>query len=304
MTIPTVEQLNNKFSFQTINNSLHFKMGEGDIPLIEITNEYASALISLQGAHLLSWKPTNEQEVIWLSDEASFSVGKSVRGGIPICWPWFGAHETNTTYPAHGFARTVFWQVTNTALLKNGDIEIHFKLETNELPEKYQQMWPQNTTAEYIVTIGKKLNVDLITTNNSSDDMTIGQALHTYFAVDNVSATQVSGLEDKSYLDKPDNFKQKKQTGAIHINEEVDRIYLNTTDEITIDDTKRKINIKKQGSASTVVWNPWKAVAEKMGDLGDNGYLKMLCVESANAADDVRVVKAGDSHKLSVIYSV
>lgn len=304
MTIPTVEQLNNKFSFQTINSSLHFKTGDGDIPLIEITNEHASALISLQGAHLLSWKPNNQQEVIWLSDEASFSVGKSVRGGIPICWPWFGAHETNTTYPAHGFARTVFWQVTNTALLENGDIKIHFKLETNELAEKYQQMWPQHTTAEYIVTIGKNLNIDLITTNNSGDDMTIGQALHTYFAVDNVSATQISGLEDKSYLDKPDNFKQKEQTGAIHINEEVDRIYLNTTDEITIDDTKRKINIKKQGSASTVVWNPWKAVAEKMGDLGENGYLKMLCVESANAADDVRVVKAGESHKLSVIYSV
>lgn len=303
MTIPTVEQLNNKFSFKTINNSLHFKTGEGDIPLIEITNEHASALISLQGAHLLSWKPNNQQEVIWLSNEASFSVGKSVRGGIPICWPWFGAHESSTTYPAHGFARTVFWQVTNTALLENGDIEIYFKLETNELPEKYQQMWPQNTTAEYIVTIGKILNIDLITTNNSDEDMTIGQALHTYFAVDNVSTTQVTGLEDKSYLDKTDNFKQKEQTGAIHINEEIDRIYLNTTDEITIEDTKRKINIKKQGSASTVVWNPWKAVAEKMGDLGENGYLKMLCVESANAADDVRVVKAGESHKLSVTYS-
>lgn len=304
MTIPTVELLNNKFSFQNTNNSLYFKTGEGDIPLIEISNEHASALISLQGAHLLSWKPNKQQDVIWLSDDASFSIGKSVRGGIPICWPWFGAHESNNAYPAHGFARTVFWQVTNTILLDNGEIQISFKLDTNEMDEKFKEMWPQNTTAQYIITVGKNLTLELITTNNSDESIEIGQALHTYFNVHDVSKAKVLGLEGRSYLDKPDNFKQKEQVGEISINDEVDRVYINTDDDITIDDNKRKITIKKQGSNSTVVWNPWKAVAEKMGDLGENGYLKMLCVESANAADDVRVIKAGESHKLSVIYTV
>ncbi len=304
MNITKLEQLKQKFEFQNGNNAIQIKAGAGGIPVIEISNQQARATVSLQGAHLLSWIPEGEGEVIWLSEDAVFAKGKSVRGGIPICWPWFGAHDTNSTYPAHGFARTALWEVTNTQSLPSGETQISFKLKTQKLDENIHQMWPQSTTVEYIITVGKTLILELTTFNNSEQSITIGQALHTYFNVDDVSRTTVHGLEGKNYLDKPDNFKSKTQIGSITINDEVDRIYLQTADDIIIDDTKRKIRIKKQGSDSTIVWNPWKSIAEKMGDLGEKGYLKMLCVESANAAEDTITIAAGGHHKLRVKYKV
>ena len=303
MNIPDIDLLNKNHSIKTDSSSLHFTSGPGDIPLVNIQNKHASAVISLQGAHLLSWIPKGQKDVIWLSDDASFKPGKSVRGGIPICWPWFGVHN-NSSYPAHGFARTVNWQIINTADLPTTETQITFKLETDQLPENLQQMWPNKTTVEYIVTVGNNLTLELITHNESNQAITIGQALHTYFNVENINDVTAHGLDNKSYLDKPDGFKQKKQAGPITVTEEVDRVYLDTIDDVIIDNRKRKISISKQGSASTVVWNPWKEIAEKMGDLGKDGYTVMLCVESANAAEDVRTIDAGDHHKLSVIYKI
>lgn len=304
MNIINVEDLNKTFSFEDGKNFLRFKFGKGNIPVVEIQNDQASAIISLQGAHVLSWTPGNEDEVIWLSDDATFAMGKSVRGGIPLCWPWFGPHKSNPAFPAHGFARTVLWQVIDTKALSAGETQITFRLATIGLDENLQKMWPQATVAEYRVTIAKTLTMELTTVNHSDQNITIGQALHTYFSIDDIGNTTVSGLEGKSYLDKTDNFKSKVQDGPITINSEVDRVYLNTADRIVIDDGKRKISIKKQGSDSTVVWNPWKDAADKMGDLGEDGYRKMLCVESANAADDVVTIKAGEHYTLLVTYQV
>jgi glucose-6-phosphate 1-epimerase len=300
----TVENLNQHFSLQDDNVQLTFNMGAGDIPDIEIKNGLASAVISLQGAHVLSWIPAGEKEVIWVSDDASFAVGKSVRGGIPVCWPWFGAHDTNSDFPAHGFARTVLWTVTATRQLDTGETQVAFKLDTKKLEEKQQNMWSQATVVEYKITVGKKLSLELITSNNSEQTITIGQALHTYFSVDDVRNTSVSGLDGKDYLDKPDSFNRKTQLGNVTVSEEVDRIYLNTPDTLVIDDAKRKVIISKQGSLSTVVWNPWEEVANKMGDLGKDGYLKMLCVESANAAEDTVSIQPNESHTLHVTYEV
>ena len=165
-------------------------------------------------------------------------------------------------------------------------------------------MWPQATVAEYRLTIAKTLTLELATYNNSDQPIIIGQALHTYFNIEDITNTAVYGLEDKDYFDKTDNFKRKKQNGPVLINTEVDRVYLQTPDDVIIDNKKRKIVIKKQGSQSTVVWNPWKSVAEKMGDLGKDGYLKMLCVESANAAEDTVRIGVGEAHKLLVIYEI
>jgi len=300
----SAEQLNKDFAFNTGNNSLSIISGPAGISQIEIQNRQATARISLQGAHILSWKPKNQTDVIWLSQEANFAAGKSVRGGIPICWPWFGAHQTNQAYPAHGFARTVLWQLTKTSAVSDDETEISLKLVTSQLDASYQAMWPQATTAEYIISIGKKLGLRLITHNHSDQAISIGQALHSYFNVDDISNTAVLGLENKDYLDKTLDFKRNTQHGPVLIEAEVDRIYLQTTEALVIDNKKRKLSITKQGSATTVVWNPGKEVAEKMGDLGDNGYQKMLCVESANAAEDCRQIAAAESHELSVLYEL
>lgn len=295
--------LNNEFSLEAANNNLRIRVGEGDIPIVEVENTYASAIISLQGAHILSWIPKGEEEVIWLSDDASFTPGKSVRGGVPICWPWFGAHETNNTFPAHGFARTTDWQIISTEALADGTTRISFT--TQPLPEN-ESMWPADTTVQYQLTIGKRLELELITHNNSNQPITISQALHTYFRVGDISQAYLHGLDNTDYLDKPDNFIRKLQKGPITIEEEVDRIYLDTNNDCVLEDKSlnRNIIIIKCGSHSTVVWNPGKAVAEKMGDLGEEGYKQMLCVESSNAADDKVIIEPGKAHQLWVQYEV
>ena len=304
MITPDLEDLNQKFSIQSAAQELTFHNGPGDIPVINIQNKLASARISLQGAHVLSWQPLGENEVIWVSEEASFAPGKSVRGGVPVCWPWFGAHETNASYPAHGFARTVFWPVTSTEALPNGETKIVFQLDTRNLDGNQQSMWPLDTIAEYQITVGDTLAMELTTRNMSKQTFSIGQALHTYFSIHDIADTRVFGLEGKDYLDKTSGFKRITQNGPITISEEVDRIYLQTPDDVVIEDGKRKLRISKQGSHSTVVWNPWQAVAEKMGDLGTEGYRKMLCVESANAAADTVTLNPGDSHCLRVRYAI
>ena len=298
-----IEQLNEEFSLQNGDNHLRFKIGEGDIPVVEIHNQHGSALISLQGAHLLSWIPNGQDDVIWLSKDAKFAAGKSVRGGIPIRRPWFGTHASNENFPAHGFARTVNWQVLTTETPEDGRTRINF---TTQPQADNQQMWPADTSVQYQLTIGKKLEMELITHNNGTQPITIGQALHTYFKVGDVSKVLLHGLDDTNYLDKLDDFKQKYQRGPVTIEEEVDRIYLDTVRECLISDKtlNRNIIIDKCGSHSTVVWNPWQATAEKMGDLGKNGYKKMLCVESCNAADDVGTIEAGKAHHLWVQYEV
>ena len=303
-----IDTLNNNFSFDQGDNVVGFINTSAGIPHIEISNAFARARISLQGAHILSWKPHNEDEVIWLSEDAVFAREKSVRGGIPICWPWFGAaddnHDSNIALPAHGFARTVFWQVVDTAALESGETQITFKLDTSTLSINTEELWPTPTTVIYRVVIGKHLSLELTTTNNSHETFSLGQALHTYFSVADVRETEIYGLSGKTYLDKTDEFKRKQQTGKLVFSGEVDRVYLDTADDVIINDKKRTLIIKKQGSESTVVWNPWQAVADKMGDLGKDGYLKMLCVESANAAEDVVTIEPGGSHTLQVSYEI
>lgn len=303
MNTPTIEQLNNEFSLQVDNNILRFKTGEGGIPVVEIHNHHSSALISMQGAHLLSWIPKGKEEVIWLSSEAKFAAGKSVRGGVPICWPWFGAHESNPDFPAHGFARTVIWQVINTEALTDGTTRISFATQPQV---DNAAMWPPETSVQYDVTVGKKVEMEIITHNNGIEPVTIGQALHTYFKVSDVSKVLLYGLDQTYYLDKLEAFEKKYQHGLVTINEEVDRIYLDTATECVIEDKplNRSIVIIKCGSHSTVVWNPWQATADKMGDLGKDGYKQMLCVESSNAADDVVTIPPGKTYHLWVQYDV
>jgi len=282
-----VDELNKTFGFSDKNNPLIFKNGDGDIPVVEIQNKFSSARISLQGANLLSFVVNKKGELIWLSEDAVFAKGKSVRGGIPIC-----------------FARTALWAVSSTEQLSSGETKIIFNLKTDTLDEKIKMMWPIPTTVEYTLTIGAILRLELTTTNNGQKDIIIGEALHTYFNVNDIHKTQISGLDKTEYLDKPDNYKRKQQNGNITINEEVDRVYIDTASEVVIRHGVKKIIIKKQESLSTIVWNPWKAVANKMDDLGKDGYVNMLCVESGNVSENMVVIKPGKHHTLKVSYEL
>ena len=275
-----------------------FVEGQNGFELVEVKNSAGSATIALQGAQLLSWTPAGEKPVVWLSKNAKYMQGKSVRGGIPICWPWFGPHPEESSYPAHGFARNLVWEVGGTKSLTDAT-QVVLRLVPNEAS------WPYPSELECRIKVGQTLEMELITRNTGLEPFTLGCALHTYFEVGDVRKIEILGLEEAAYIDKVNGGKNR-QSGPVTVNSEVDRIYLDTASDCLIRDPiyNRVIRVEKEGSRSTVVWNPWVDKADKMGDLGDDGYLNMLCVESCNAADDVAIVPPGKSHRLSVRYSV
>lgn len=280
-----------------------FKPGPGGLPAVEVRNPQASATLLLQGAHLIDWTPIGAEPVIWLSKDAKFAPGKSVRGGVPVCWPWFGPHPAESSFPAHGFARTVDWEVIGTRALPDGETWLALRMVPTDAT---RAQWPHACEAVLQIVVGRTLDIDLATRNTGKKAITIGDALHTYFAVGDVSKIAIHGLDGAPYLDKVDGGKQKQQAGPVSIYQEVDRIYLDTAHDCVIEDPamKRRIRVAKQNSHSTVVWNPWIEKANKMGDLGPNGYLDMVCVESTNAAGDVVTLKPGAEHHLWVRYSV
>ena len=291
-----------------IPGQLSFRTGAGGLTYADIDNHDGRATICLQGAHVVSFRPKSQQEpVVWVSDAARFAPGKSIRGGAPVCWPWFGAHASEASFPAHGFARTVPWTVTGSRKRNDARTEITLQLADNE---QTRAQWPHATRLSLTVIVGDKLEMHLVTTNTGDVPIQIGEALHTYFHISDIGSVKIAGLEGATYHDKVDHFATRKQNGAIGFDGEVDRVYVNTPADCVIEDAglKRRIRIAKTGSQSTVVWTPWTEKAGKMGDMGRGksgaGWREMVCVESANAMDNVVTVAPGETHMLAVTYSV
>lgn len=295
----TLENLNSQFA---IAGHISFKPA-GELIVAEIANAHGAASICLQGGHVMSWTPTGASvPVVWLSKLAKLAPGKSIRGGAPVCWPWFGPHATESSFPGHGYARTVPWAVTATQALPDGATQIALQLEENDAS---RAMWPHQSRCEILVTAGKTLKIALTTSNLGSEDFVIGEALHTYFQIGDIAEIQLRGLEGCEYLDKAGGSVRKHQEGALKFSGETDRVYVNTQADCLIDDTRleRRIRVNKSGSLSTVVWTPWTEKADKMGDFGPDGWREMVCVESANALENVVTVKAGESHTMAVEYA-
>ncbi len=299
-----LNDLNDRFA---IPFKLRFKtVGEG-LLVADITNAHASASICLQGGQLLSWQPISTAEpVIWLSSAATFAPQTSIRGGIPVCWPWFSTHGSEASFPMHGFARTQPWQVKSTRSLDDGSTEISLTL---PITSAMQAMWPHQAQLELLINVGNTLKIALITRNLGESDFSTTEALHTYFSVSDVAQVYVDGLDGIHFHDKAAGWTEDDQAGSIGFAAEVDRVYINSPERCTIVDPgfKRRIHIAKLGSQSTVVWNPWAARAAQMGDLGTDdatGWKRFVCVESANARENAVSVPAGKAHTLAVEYRV
>ena len=250
----------------------------------------------LHGAHVTQFKKKDEPPLLFMSQCSRFAEGQPIRGGIPLIFPWFGAREGLSQ---HGFARTKSWDLKEFAPARDGSVSVRFRLP--DCPEA--AAFPP-FTADYIVTVNQALTLELIVTNRSKEaDFTFENCLHTYFDVGDATAISVSGLKGASYLDKVAGFMEKTETEeAVRIASEVDRIYLNTTSTVEILDPRlgRKIFVEKQGSVSTVVWNPWTAKARQMSDFGNEEYERMVCVESGNVAANSICLPPGGSSTLSV----
>lgn len=270
---------------------------------IEVKTAFSTATIALQGAHVMAWQPQGQKPVIWLSKAAKFAPGKSIRGGVPLCWPWFGPHATESTYPGHGFARTIPWLLLDVRQLPDGRVRLEFEPEMNDAA---RAQWPHASTVKYSVTIGQELVVGLATKNTGKTSFVLGQALHTYFEIGDINKLEIAGLAGCTFIDKVDGGKRKKQKGAVTFAGETDRVYLGTSGCCGIVDPalKRTLLITSTGSRSTVVWNPGKEKAAKMGDFGNKGEDRMVCVETANAADDIINLAPGEIHRMTAQYRV
>jgi D-hexose-6-phosphate mutarotase len=219
-----------------------------------------------------------------------------------VCWPWFGAHASESGFPGHGYARTVPWRVVESGSEPNGATRLTLRLVESE---KTRAQWQHACTLDLTVIVGETLRMEMTTENTGASDFAIGEALHTYFQIGDIGAVHVKGLEGCEYWDKAGGSTLRKHVGAISFSGETDRVYINTAAECVIEDDKlkRRIHVAKSGSLSTVVWTPWTDKANKMGDMGQpDGWREMVCVESVNTMENVVKVAAGTRHTMIVEY--
>ena len=287
-----------------IENELQFVDIEHGFTYIEINNAKAHATISTYSGQVLSYRPKSQKDdLLFVSDRAYYEEGKAIKGGIPVCWPWFGADPDDLGRPAHGFVRNRQWEVTGSESLANGSTKVILGMVDSDETRK---IWPHTFKLSIEITVGDSLKVALVTRNSGDKSITISQALHTYFYVGDISKVQVLGLDGIDYLDKVDGFAEKTQSGPVTINGEVDRIYKGVTGELVIEDESlgRKIRIASSGCSTAVVWNPWSEVAASMGDLDDDDYKKMICVETANAGPETVEIAADSEYRLEAEYII
>jgi glucose-6-phosphate 1-epimerase len=270
------------------------KSFENGFEYIEVKNSLASAKIALQGAHIFEYKRESGEDILWLSSVSDFEYTKAIRGGVPICWPRFGVLDKSM--PAHGFARTALFELQDVEEISEDEIEVTFFLRDTEASRK---IWNYSFELKVIFNIGKSLSVKLETKNLGKEEFLITQALHTYFSISDIENVSIKGLEDFFYVDTLHNIKEQ-QISSIKIDKEVDRVYMGEAKEIVLKDKNRELSISAKGSKSTVVWNPWIEKGSQMSGMKSEAYKEFVCIESANAFEDFRILKSGESFSLSL----
>lgn len=294
-------QLNQQFG---ISSQLQFNQEVDGFIMVDISNDFATARVSTYAGQVVSFLPNNAvEDVLFLSDKVIYQDGKAIRGGTPICWPWFGDDTSGFGRPSHGFVRNQPWSVLKTESLADGRTSVTLGLEDTE---GSRAVWPYKFKLELEVIVGQQLEVKLTTKNRDKKAFSITQALHTYFNISDVDNVSVKGLDSKSYLDKLDSFNSKRQSGSVVLSEETDRVYQQSPENVWLQDVgfERIINIKSSGSNTTVIWNPWSTSVTKIADLDDSSFRNFICVETANAADDTVTIQPSNEHTITATYNI
>jgi glucose-6-phosphate 1-epimerase len=274
---------------------------------MQVHLESAAAIVYLHGAHVTHWQPAGQAPAIFLSDQSEFAPAKAIRGGVPICFPWFGPRSDGKPGPAHGFARIQDWELAFAALLPGeaGDrMQLTFTLGPGELS---RSLGFDSFRAVYEVTVGTTLTLRLTVANTGAEPLHIEEALHSYFAVGDVRNIELTGLESARYLDKTDRLQEKTTpAGPLALTGETDRVFPANTATVTIHDeaNSRIIRVEKTGSATTVVWNPWSVGAARISDLPDDAWPGFVCIEAANTATDAITLAPGETHMMQAAITV
>jgi glucose-6-phosphate 1-epimerase len=276
--------------------------GNGGQPKVRVTSAEATGEIYLLGANVTSWKPKAREEVLFLSAKSRWEDGRAIRGGVPICFPWFGNKADAPTAPAHGFVRTKPWQLESIAQARHG-VTVNMFTASNEDTKRW---WTGEFRADYRASFGPELGLELEITNTGKTSMRFEEALHAYLRVGNIESARVRGLDAVRYLDKTDSNREKTQQGDIAITSETDRVYLDTTGAIELYEPvpRRRARIMKENSHTTVVWNPWVEKAHSLPDFGDDEWKQMICIETSNVSGFSLALEPGQQHKMKAVVRV
>jgi len=297
----THKHLNEQFG---IDQHLRFELESEGFVMATLSNKFGSAKVSIYGGQVVSYLPEGAKEdIFFLSEKNSYSAGKAIRGGIPICWPWFGDDFSGYGRPSHGFARNQHWQVHDSGINDDGGIYLSLLLTDTE---SSLGVWPYPFNLLLTVSLTDSLGVVLSTTNTGDKPFKISQALHSYVKVSDISSIVVEGLEGKHYLDKLDGFSEKIQNENVIVTQEIDRIYQDAPKQLLMKDSgcDSNLEITSAGSKTTVIWNPWQDTITNFPDLEKNNFRDFICIETANAANDMVNLAAGESHTMTASYKL
>ena len=280
-----------------------------ELPCWRVRTATAELLVAQQGAQILSYQRHGERPLIWLSEQAEFKQGQSVRGGVPLCWPWFGdlrrnpqavqaLYQGGSLVPAHGLVRDRDWQLLG---IDSQDAGVSLSFGFNSL-EQPLPGWPHAAELTFTIRLDQRLHIELSSRNLGDTPLAISQALHTYYAVGDIRQARVEGLHGCRYIDTLDDWQPRQHNGALGFAGETDRLYLDTPAQLSIHDPawQRRIQLHSSGSASAVLWNPWIDKARRLSQFSEDAWQGMLCVEHANVLKDIRVLAAGEQHRLDV----
>jgi glucose-6-phosphate 1-epimerase len=297
-TMSAVEELDRRFRIPGVARICE---GDGGLPRILITGWRAEGEMYLHGAQVTSWKPAGNDEVLFLSTKSRWQEGEAIRGGIPICFPWFRAKADDPKAPAHGLVRTRSWQLESIVEGKSG-VCVSMSIESDEQTRRW---WPADFHLLHRVVFGPKLTLELICTNTGKTGLRFEEALHTYNRVTDVANVRLKGLDKVHFLDNTDSNAAKVQHGDVKIASATDNAFLGTQSDVDLIDPelRRHIRLEKANSLTTIVWNPWRDGAARLRDLGDDEWTQFLCVEASNILTASVSLGPGEEHKMTAVLS-
>ncbi len=275
--------------------------GNGGLPKVVVSTSNGEGEMYLHGAHVTSWVPKAGAEVLYLSPRSDWEDGRAIRGGVPVCFPWFADKADDSTAPAHGFVRTKEWKLESVELL--GDkVVVSMSTESDDNTRKW---WPFDFRAVCRASFGTHLKIELMVANTGESSCVFEEALHAYFAVGDAESIAVQGLGDTFFIDKTDKRKEKKQSGDLRILSETDRVYLDTQHEVELLDAplQRRLTVHKEDSFTTVVWNPLAQKAAALHDLGADEWRKFVCIETSNVVPFAVQLAPGETHTMTAVVS-
>ena len=246
------------------------------------TPDGGQAVVSLLGGQVLSWQPAHGDERLFLSERAVFDGSRSIRGGIPVCFPQFSGLGA---LPKHGLLRTVPWSV------RERRCEQGFALVTLAISEDDASLalWPHMFDAELTVVVDRgRLDVELNIDNTGYGPFAFTAALHTYLRVREVEHIRLEGLSGIEFRDAADENRLKTEHGApLHVDGPVNRVYHNARRPLQLIETPQALRIETEGFPDVVVWNPWETDCAALPDMAPLAFRRMLCVEAAAARQKI-----------------